>query len=208
MAHDEHELPAWVRILAQGPLNDKMTPAEQQAAYAELLPALLESYGVENTLDGWRDTAINLAIEYHHAFKVQKTRRLPVSGRPISDQRWFCRNQVLAKVRVLKAMAKNKGTSPTRLHAEAARQVHVQLAAVERRARQRLRGKDASHILKTPSAKTLQNLLSQKIPLSNTLTRDDYLFQARQAAHKAARKLPKPDHPGYTNLPLILAGYR
>lgn len=93
MAQDEdNELPAWADILAKGPLKiDKLTPAELQAEYETRLLALLDSYGAENTFDGWRDVAINLAIRLHPAFKVQKRRMLPVSGRPKSDNRWFWR---------------------------------------------------------------------------------------------------------------------
>jgi hypothetical protein len=129
MAQDEdNELPAWADILAKGPLKiDKLTPAELQAEYETRLRALLDSYGAENTFDGWRDVAINLAIRLHPAFKVQKRRMLPVSGRPKSGNRWFWRQAVLARIRKLEAKAKHRGIDPKRLHAEASRQVRYLL---------------------------------------------------------------------------------
>ena len=62
MNHDE-ELPAWIKILERGPLDvDRLSPARLKSEFEVRIPALLESYGADNTLDGWRDVAIQLAI--------------------------------------------------------------------------------------------------------------------------------------------------
>jgi hypothetical protein len=187
--NDDEELPAWISILEQGPLDcDQLNQAKLKSEFEIRIPALLESYGADNALDGWRDVAIQLAIKYHPALMVQKKPKIPVSGRPVEDARWGMRQAVLSRRRKLQREAAAKGLKQTRLDAESARQINREWSATEDLARRRLRGKDQSQILKTPSVKTLQNLLNQKVTFS--WNEDDYLFDAFHLARKVALKLP------------------
>jgi hypothetical protein len=68
--------------------------------------------------------------------------------------------------------------------------VHAERARNEAAARLRLRGKDTSKIIKTPSVKRLQNLLTKKIPFPESLKTYDHFFEAFHLARKVALKLP------------------
>lgn len=188
--NDDDELPAWITILERGPLNvDRLTPARLKSEFETRIPALLESFGADNTLDGWRDVAIQLAITYHPALIIKKDFRKAKSNRPKTAGPWLQRQAVLSRKRQLEANAKRKGLS-TRVDAEAARQVQKESAKIEASARFRLRGKDTSKIIKTPSVKRMQNLLTTKIPFPESLKTYDHLVEAFHLARKVALKLP------------------
>jgi hypothetical protein len=150
---------------------------------------LLESYGADNTLDGWRDVAIQLAIAYHPALTIKKKFRTAKSSRPVEAGPWLNRQAVLSRKRKLVVAAKQRGASE-RVDAEAARQVHKDFATIEAAARARQRGKDTSKIFKSPKAKTLQNLLTKKIAFPESLKSHDHIFEAFHLARKVALKLP------------------
>jgi hypothetical protein len=186
----DDDLPAWIKILERGPLNvDRLSPKKLQSEFEDRIPALLESYGADNTLEGWRDAAIQLALTYHPALIIKRNFRKAKSNRPVTAEPWLHRQAVLSRKRKLVADAKQRGLS-TRVDAEAARQVHKELSRNEAAARLRLRGKDTSKIIRTPSAKRLQNLLTKKIPLPESLTTYDPYFDAFQLARKVALSLP------------------
>jgi len=188
--NDDDELPPWIKILERGPLNvDRLTPERLKSEFEARIPALLESYGADNTLDGWRDVAIKLAITYHPALIVKRTLPKAKSNRPVEAGPWLNRQALLSRKRQLEANAKQQGLS-TRVAAEAARQVHQEGARNEAAARLRLRGKDTSKIIKTPSAKRFQNLLTKKISFPESLKADDHFFDAFHLARKVAIKLP------------------
>jgi hypothetical protein len=188
--NDDDELPAWIKILERGSLNvDRLTPARLKSEFEARIPALLESYGADNTLDGWRDVAIQLAITYHPALTIKTNFRKAKSNRPVEAGPWLHRQAVLSRKRKLVADAKRRGLS-TRVDAEAARQVHTEYARNEAAARLRLRGKDTSKIIKTPSVKRLQNLLTTKPSFPESLTTHDHFFKAFHLARKVALKLP------------------
>jgi hypothetical protein len=186
---DDSEIPDFIAILGRGSLDgDKLSLAAMQAEFAVRIPALLDSYGAENSMDGWRDVALQLAIAYHPAFKVTKEQRLPVSGRPIETGPWFNRQSVLARKRKLQSQDPAK----TRIDAKAAREVHNDLSRNEAMARTRARdqGVDTSAISKTPSVKTLQNSLASKVPFPESLGASDFIFDVFHSARRAALKIP------------------
>jgi hypothetical protein len=188
--NDDDELPAWIKILERGPLNvDRLSPAKLKSEFEVRIPALLESFGAENTLDGWRDVALQLAINYHPALTIKKNVATTGPGRTTENGPWLNRQAVLSRKRKLVADAKRQGSN-TRVDAEAARQVHNEGARNEAAARLRLRGKDTDNIIKTPSAKRMQNLLTEKISFPEGLKNQDYLFDAFHLARKVALKLP------------------
>jgi hypothetical protein len=188
--NDDDELPTWIKILERGPLNvDRLSPAKLKSEFEVRIPALLESFGAENTLDGWRDVALQLAINYHPALTIKKNVVTSGPGRTTENGPWLNRQAVLSRKRKLVADAKRQGLN-TRVDAEAARQVHSEGARNEAAARLRLRGKDTDNVIKTPSAKRMQNLLTEKISFPEGLKNQDYLFDAFHLARKVALKLP------------------
>jgi hypothetical protein len=123
--NDNEEEPGWIKILERGPLDvDRLSPARLKSEFEARIPALLESYGADNTLDGWRDVAIQLAITYHPALTIKKKFHSARSGRPVEAGPWLHRQAVLSRKRKLEADAKQRGSN-TRVDAEAARQVQT-----------------------------------------------------------------------------------
>jgi hypothetical protein len=160
--------------------------------------ALLQKTGSENSLDGWRDVAIDLALEFHPAFKIKEQNTLPVSGRPIKSFRWSIKNAFLSRKRRLDQEAEERAagtvTEDKAVHnaAQAAREVAQEWGAVEAAARVRTRHLSVRHsdgIMKTPSAKTIRNLASERIPFPAEWSVEDYLFEAKSVARAAARRI-------------------
>jgi hypothetical protein len=187
---EDFEEPSWFAILARPALQiDELTSTELRTELAIRVPALLDAYGGDRTTSGVLTAFINLAIAHHPAFQFKERKRLPVSGRPISDRRWFWRQVVLGRVRKLEAKARRNGSPDRYLNAEAARQIHKEYFAKENSARVRLRGHNTTHILVTPSAKTLQNYLLQKIAFPKSLRENDNRFHAQCTAQNIAREI-------------------
>jgi hypothetical protein len=156
-------------ILRRGTLDlDKLTVDEAVSELKVRVEALFDWYLADSTKEGCLTVAINLAMKYHPAFKVQKAGLLPVSGRPISDRRWSIRKAILDLIEVLKAEAIMQGEKPEGLDVEACRQVHDKMLADETTARRLIRGHPTLKINKAlvapPSVKTMQSYLKMGIP--------------------------------------------
>jgi hypothetical protein len=198
---DEVDLPDWVAVLDPGqrPLDSKtFNKDELTAEFEKRFVALLQKSGSENSLDGWRDVAIDLALEFHPAFKIKQTNALPVSGRPVTSFRWLMKTAFLSRKRKLEREAESEafGTrtdgKPAQKAAQAAREVASEWSAAEAVARSRTRHLSAEHsdgIERTPTAKTIQNLASERIPFPAEWSAQDYLYEAKSAARTAARRI-------------------
>jgi hypothetical protein len=198
---NEADLPEWVAILdpRQRPIDtEKLNEDDLVAAFEKRFVALLQQSGSNNSLDGWRDVAIDLAFEFHPAFKIKERKKLPVSGRPITSFQWLIKNAFLSRKRRLEAEAESKAAGtrwegkPIKKAAEAAREVAKDFGAAEAAARTATRHMSAQAsvgIERTPTAKRIQNLAAERIPFPAEWTARDYLFEAKSAARAAARRI-------------------
>jgi hypothetical protein len=198
---NEADLPGWVAVLdpRQRPIDaETLNEDEVIAQFQKRFVALLQKSGSINSLDGWRDVAIDLAFEFHPAFKIKEQTALPVSGRPITSFRWLIKNGFLSRKRKLereaelKAFGARREGKPIQKAAQAARGVGEEWAAAEAVARfntRHLSAKASDSIDSTPTAKTIQNLASDRIPFPAEWTAQDYLFKAKSAARVAARRI-------------------
>jgi hypothetical protein len=82
---------------------------------------------------------------------------------------------------------------PIQKAAQAAREVAKEWAAAEAIARSATRhhlsAEESDGIDKTPTAKRIQNLATERIPFPAEWTAQDYLFEAKSAARAAARRI-------------------
>jgi hypothetical protein len=198
---NEEDLPGWVAILDthQRPIDTKrLNEDELVAEFETRFVALLQKSGSVSSLDGWRDVAIDLAFEFHPAFKIKEQKALPVSGRPITSFRWMIKNAFLSRKRKLERDAEREafGTrregKPIQKAAQAAREVAKEWAAAEAKAKlatRHLSAEQSDGIDETPTAKTIQNLASERIPFPAEWTSEDYLYAAKLAARVAARRI-------------------
>jgi hypothetical protein len=189
----QEERLASVARLDRPPIDLRWAREKIEGEYAERLQALLDEHGLDADLQGWRELAINLAIEFHPAFKVKARQKLPVSGRPIKSLRWFWRQQVLSRAKKVMASRQAKGHKLRGARAQAAKEVHEELVRAELRAivlAQRS-GKSV-HIPDPPDEKTLQNLISEPVPFPLELRQHDHMYEARAAAQRAAQRLKSP----------------
>jgi hypothetical protein len=107
----EVDLPLWVAVLdpKQKPIDTKkLNKDELIAEFEKRFVALLQKSGSNNSLDGWRDVAIDLAFEFHPAFKIKEREKLPVSGRPITPFLWMIRNAFFSRKRKLEQDAERE----------------------------------------------------------------------------------------------------
>lgn len=198
---DGNELPRpnWVEVLdpKQKQLSLKDDLVQE---FEKRLLALLEKNGATNSLEGWRDVAVNLALELHPAFQiVEKHELLPVSGRPISSARWMFRNAFFSRKRKLERQEEEaaRGTrtegKPIQMGAKAAKEIHAEWAAVEAAARLKHRDdpRGADYLIKTPSAKRIENLASEDVPFPREWNKPDHDHSMRveAAARAAARRI-------------------
>jgi hypothetical protein len=198
---NEVDLPAWVKILDphQRPIDTKkLNNDELIAEFQKRFVALLQKSDSTNSLDGWRDVAIDLAFEFHPAFKIKEKKALPVSGRPITPFQWIIKNAFLSRKRKLEREAERKAAGtrwegkPIQMAAQAAREISEEWAAAEgvaRSATRHLSAVASDGIEKTPSAKRIQNLAAERIPFPAEWTAQDYLFEAKSAARTAALRI-------------------
>lgn len=162
MANDEN-LPQWVEVLSRAPMpvGDGISDEDLAAEMAERLKALLASHnGLEPTAEGWRQLALELALQHEPAFQIEtpvdRTGRSGIGGRPVGWQTFTLRSLMRAEMR--------KGASQK----EAARKVA------------RRTGKAAG---------TLNNVLSRKAQAPDSMRRAPFEWKAERAATLAARKL-------------------
>ena len=198
---NEPDLPGWMEVLdpRQRPLDSKkLTNDELTSEFEKRFVALLQKSGSDSLLDGWRDVAIDLALEFHPAFKIKEQNRIPVSGRPVAAYRWIMKNAFLSRKRRLEreaelaAIATRTKGKPIQMAAEAAREVAKEFGAAEAIARSATRHLSANHsdgIKKTPTAKTIENWGSERIPFPQEWSAQDYLHEAKWAASSAARRI-------------------
>lgn len=192
----ELSLPDWAEVLDP---NQKLLTTKDNLVweFEKRLVALLEKHGATNSLEGWRDVAVSLAVEFHPAFQVEKHDRLPVSGRPISRTRWMFRNAFLSRKRKLEREAEDavRGTrtegKPIQVGAKAAKEVHAEWASIEAAARLKTRHEltGSNNLIKTPSAKTIENLAAQDVPFPQEWKDLDQTMQVEAAARAAARRI-------------------
>jgi hypothetical protein len=201
LRRNEPDLPGWIAVLdpRQRPLDSKkLTNDELTSEFEKRFVALLQKSGSDSSLDGWRDVAIDLALEFHPAFKIKEQKAIPVSGRPITSFRWSIKSAFMSRKRRLEREAElaASGTrtegKPIQKAAQAAREVAKEWAAAKARATLATRHLSANHsdgIKKTPTAKTIQNFASERIPFPAEWSAQDYLHEAKSAASAAARRI-------------------
>jgi hypothetical protein len=199
--YNEADLPAWVKILDphQKPIDTKQINKDDLIAeFERRFVALLQKSDSINSLEGWRDVAVDLAFEFHPAFKIKERKKLPVSGRPIAPFQWLIKNAFLSRKRKLEQETEREaaGTSwegkPIQKAAQAAREVAKEWAAAEavaRSATRHLSAEESDGIDKTPTVKRIQNMATERIPFPAEWTAQDYLFEAKSAARAAARRI-------------------
>ena len=197
----ELDLPEWVAVLdpKQKPIDTKaLNKDELVAEFAKRFVALLQKSNSLNSLEGWRDVAVDLAFEFHPAFKIKEQNPIPVSGRPITPFQWIIKNAFLHRKRKLERTAESKAAGtpqegkPNQKGAQAAREISKEWAAAERVARSATRylsGEASDSIERTPTAKRIQNLASKQIPFPAEWSAQDYLFAAKSACRAAARRI-------------------
>jgi hypothetical protein len=158
----DESLPEWVEVLQRGPIRimDETSVEGLVDEMAERLEALLRSYnGLEPTAEGWRQLALELALKYDPAFKIETpVDRESIGGRPVGMSGFILRSRMKSEMR--------KGKS----QAEAARSIAKQS-----------KGKIA--------AKTATNSLSRKAEAPDFMRRAPYEWKADSAMRAAARKL-------------------
>jgi hypothetical protein len=198
---NEADLPGWVAVLDphQRPIDAKTLNKDEMIAQFETrFVALLQKSGSINSLDGWRDVAIDLAFEFHPAFKIKEQKAIPVSGRPITSFRWLIKNAFLSRKRKLEreaeleAFGTRKEGKPIQKAAQAAREIGKEWAAAEAVARlntRHLSAEQSNDIDETPTGKTIQNLAPERIPFPAEWSAQDYLCKAKSAARAAARRI-------------------
>lgn len=201
LRRNEAEIPEWIAILYshQRPIDTKqLNKDDLTSEFEKRFRALLQKSGSDNSLDGWREVAIELALEFHPAFKIKVQNALPVSGRPITSFRWMIKNAFLTRKRKLERNAEREafGTrtegKPIQKAAQAAREIASEWSAAAAAGKFATRHLSAEHsdcIDEIPTAKTIQNLASETIPFPNEWTSEDYLFEAKAAARAAARRI-------------------
>jgi hypothetical protein len=105
---NEADLPEWVAVLdpKRRPIDTRaLNKDELIAEFEKRFVALLQRSDSTNSLEGWRDVAIDLAFEFHPAFKIKEQKALPVSGRPITPLQWIIKNAFLSRKRKLERLA-------------------------------------------------------------------------------------------------------
>lgn len=199
--NNEAELPEWITVLdpRQRPLDtNKLNNDELVTEFEKRFVALLQKCGSDNSLDGWRDVAIDLACEFHPAFKIKEQNKLPVSGRPITSFQWMIKNAFLSRKRKLERQAEHDAAGtrfedkPIKKAAQAAREISKEWSIAEATARaatRLLKAEASDDIERAPSEKRIQNLAAETIPFPAEWTAHDYLFKARSAARTAARRI-------------------
>jgi hypothetical protein len=198
---NEVELPAWTKVLdpRQTPLDAKKLKQDGLIAeFERRFVALLQKSDSTSSLEGWRDLAVDLAFEFHPAFKIKEQKAIPVSGRPITPFQWIYKNAFLSRKRKLERIAEREAAGtrwegkPTQKGAQAAREISKELADAERVARsatRHLSAEASDGIERTPTAKRIQNLAAERIPFPAEWSAEDYLFKAKSAARTAARRI-------------------
>jgi hypothetical protein len=199
--NNEVDLPEWVAILdpKRKPIDTKALNKEELVAeFERRFVALLQKSDSINSLEGWRDVAVDLAFEFHPAFKIKEQKAIPVSGRPISSFQWIIKNAFLSRKRKLERIAEREAAGtrwegkPTQKGAQAAREISKEWADAQRVARSATRHLSANAsdgIERTPTAKRIQNIAAERIPFPAEWSAEDYLFNAKSAARTAARRI-------------------
>ncbi|QPC93527.1 hypothetical protein [Mesorhizobium sp. INR15] len=166
MADDpEDYLPAWVEVLGRPPIQigPQTLPEDILPEVAERLEALLSSRnGLKPTIEGWRQLAIELALEYEPAFQIEtpvdRNGRSGIGGRPSGWSNWSQRSLMKQELR----------NSPGISNREAARRVS-----------KRTGHKEGS----------LKNVLSIPASPPDAMRVLPYKIIATRATEKAAREL-------------------
>jgi hypothetical protein len=171
---NEADLPAWVKILDpyQRPIDtNKLNKDDLTAEFQRRFVALLQKSDSSNSLEGWRDVAVDLALEFHPAFKIKERKKNTVSGRPVTPFQWLIKNAFLSRKRKLEREAEREATGtrwegkPIQKAAQAAREVAKEFSAAEavaRLAARHLSAQASDGIDKTPTEKRIQNMATER----------------------------------------------
>jgi hypothetical protein len=198
---NEADLPGWVAVLdpRQRPIDTKQLNKDQLVAeFEKRFVALLQKSDSVNSLEGWRDVAVDLAVEFHPAFKIKELKLLPVSGRPVTPFQWLIKNAFLSRKRKLAQEAEREAAGtrwegkPIQKAAQAAREVAKEFSAAEAVARfatRYLSAQASDGIDKTPTEKRIQNMATERIPFPAEWRAQDYLFEVKSAARAASRRI-------------------
>ncbi|KRC12999.1 hypothetical protein ASE23_00040 [Rhizobium sp. Root73] len=162
---EEYDGDAWMEPLHRGPIAVTEHTAEDELAaeMAERLNALLQDHnGLEPTAEGWRQLALELALEYVPAFKIEtpvdRTGPSGLGGRPVGMGNHILQSRMKAEMRQGKSQA------------EAARTIH----------------KDSGGAI---AVKTAQNALSRESQSPDFMRLRRYKRKAARAMKAAADKL-------------------
>jgi hypothetical protein len=198
---NEVDLPAWAKILdpRQRPIDaNKLNKDDLIAELEKRFVALLQKTDSNCSLEEWRDVAVDLALEFHPAFKFKERKKLPVSGRPMDPFQWLIKNAFMSRKRRLEREAEREAAGtrregkPIQKAAEAAREAAKEFGAAEaiaRSATRHLSARASDGINRTPTAKRIQNMATERIPFPADWRAQDHLFELKSAARAAARRI-------------------
>ncbi|MGM5002978.1 hypothetical protein AB8A05_29920 [Tardiphaga sp. 538_B7_N1_4] len=196
MTNGDADLPAWIKVLERPSLDPKLSDDAIIEELSVRLAALYERYADTPPVDGCPDIVLGLALDYLPCFRIRDQERLPVSGAPQKADRWAIRAQALGELRKREREAVREGKSLRGLPEQVARDIAKQRSDIEQAARRANRDNPDVKIRKAPSAKTVRNLMLQRIPFpmewkgNPTRARSQRLLwrAATQMRHWAARR--------------------
>lgn len=165
MTDQDDEIPAYIEIIQRPPLDYRLSDERIIKEFRIRLEALFERY---DHIPRSRDESfmvLGMALDHIAAFQIRKRFKPPALGAPKKDDRYMFATQARSELRRLKKAAGETGGSVKGLAMRAAEIVHRRNRAIENRARRKHEDDPAvlRTIIKTPSVKTIRNLMSQKI---------------------------------------------
>jgi len=194
---EDAEIPDWIEILQRPPLQPKLSDENIIDEFCVRLAALFECYHYELPPGGCPEIILGLAREHLPAFQIEARKKLPVSGAPIKQQRWAVRAQAMSELRKLERAAERAGLTKRGLQRRAAEKVFKTNRQIENNARRKHKDDPAAQkwIRKTPSIKTIQNLMAAKIPFPAAMEPDPASERAKVLLWRAAERMQRQAHP-------------
>jgi hypothetical protein len=191
---DDKSIPRWIEVLARPPLDSRLSDDQIIAELRERLSALFERYGFDAEPSECPEIVLGMARDYILSFKIRQNKKLPVSGAPIKALRWAVRAQAIGELRKLERGAAKRGETTRGLTRKAAENVYNRNSKIEARARRTHRDNPQrlKAIIKTPSVKTIQNLMISKIPFPSDWEPDPADIRAMKLLWIAAGQLRNP----------------
>jgi hypothetical protein len=137
--------------------TDALSPQALDDDCLDRLNWLISVYGIDNTLEGWRELALRFVLDYcQHFFPLYRP-ELQTGGRPLDHERYFAHEALVDLANKMKLDAVKERKS-TRVGSKAVAAFHAQLNGKRRKA---IRG--ISEQYRGPAIGTLRNWLN--IPL-------------------------------------------